>query len=732
MMTSTSSGQNPKIFSGKLHPGLWVIGIALLTAGIHNSLSLTKQHSLIYPLFVGAVLGGGLCAYTMRHRRQMRNLHRNGEKIRRSEWKYRTFFENSTDAMLIIENGEFVDCNDAVVALLGYNRKEEIIHTHPGRLSPEFQPDGRPSAEKADEMMQLAKERGQHRFEWNHLRKDGVEIPVEVSLTAIENDGGTKLHTVWRDLTVRKQAEQEREKAYAFLQEVIDGIPEALMVINRDYIVALANRVARDVAGGDPTSGCLKCHQVYHHRETPCEDAEHPCPLDTVIETGKPVMVEHVHRNSEGGKQIVELTAAPVFDEKGEVIQIIESCRDITDRKQAEDALLASVQKLALHVEQTPLAVIGWDVDFRVTEWNPAAEKIFGYTQAEAMGQHATFIVPEAVRESTDEVMANLLTTEGGNRSDNENVTRDGELVVCEWYNTPLVDANGRVIGVASLALDITDRKQAEEEREVLEQQLRQAQKMEAVGQMAGGLAHDFNNLLQVIGGYAELLQMNLEPDNPVASAISEISKASLRGKELINQLLAFSRRHVLSPTDLNLNEIIAPLLKMIRGLIGEHIELDFIAGHNLGTVHADCGMIEQVLVNLCVNAHDAMPDGGTLTIETENVLIDGGYAKAHSWATPGHYVLLSVTDTGCGMDRKTTKRIFEPFFTTKEVGKGTGLGLSVAFGIVKQHSGNISVYSEEDKGSIFKIYLPTVERPAEEVSRFAPDPVVGETPRLF
>ena len=268
--------------------------------------------------------------------------------------------------------------------------------------------------------------------------------------------------------------------------------------------------------------------------------------------------------------------------------------------------------------------------------------------------------------------------------------------------------------------------------RQQMEVQLRQSQKMEAVGQMAGGIAHDFNNLLQIIGGYTELSEAETKLESSVGSSLQQISKATSRGKTLVKQLLAFSRRQVMDPVDMNLNEAIKSLPSLIQGLIGEHIKLEIIPGHGLGTVHADRGLMEQVLVNLCVNARDAMPEGGALTIETENVLIDGEYAQTHLWATEGRYVLLSVSDTGCGMDKETLDHIFEPFFTTKEVGRGTGLGLSMVYGIITQHEGQISAYSELEKGTIFKIYLPLVERRAVEVSSVVSRAASGGTETLL
>jgi|GEM_PF-5708805 len=277
-----------------------------------------------------------------------------------------------------------------------------------------------------------------------------------------------------------------------------------------------------------------------------------------------------------------------------------------------------------------------------------------------------------------------------------------------------------------ALESEISQRKQAEASRDQLETRLLQAQRMEAIGQLAGGVAHDFNNILQAILGYGEIVLSIVDENSSARESLDQIMLAGERARTLVSQLLAFSRQQVLQMECVDLNETILGIIGMLRRIIGEHVLVKIIPGHQLGTILADRGQLGQILTNLCINSSFAMPDGGTITIETENVLMDEEYCTSHNWSKPGRYVLLSVTDTGCGMDAATLAQVFEPFFTTREVGQGTGLGLSTVYGLVRQHEGTIEVYSEPNKGTIFKIYLPVIERAATSVGDRIDGPVEG------
>ena len=424
---------------------------------------------------------------------------------------------------------------------------------------------------------------------------------------------------------------------------------------------------------------------------------------------------EVVNIDDDKNEIILDCRSHLIRDEKNRPIAMVGVSTDITEKKKKEEDLI----RLLSAVEQTSEIIVITDCKGNISYVNPAFENATGYSRDEVSGQNPRIIKSGFHPPEYYESLWNTINEGKTWRGKFTNKRKDGSIYYEEASISPIFSENGDIINFVAAKRDIT-------ENVLLEEQMRQAQKMEAVGQLAGGVAHDFNNLLQVITGNIELAMMNAENDPELKSELEEVAKAGEKARMLIAQLLAFSRRQIMKLEDIDLNSVIAGLINMLSRLIGENIQLDFVAGHQLGTVFADQGMVEQMIVNLCVNARDAMPTGGQLIIETENVLINGEYCKTHLWAHPGRYVLMNVTDTGHGMNSEILAKIFEPFFTTKPKDKGTGLGLSTVYGIVKQHDGMINAYSEPGKGTIFKVYLPTSERKASSVGSAVQGPVVG------
>jgi PAS domain S-box-containing protein len=353
-------------------------------------------------------------------------------------------------------------------------------------------------------------------------------------------------------------------------------------------------------------------------------------------------------------------------------------------------------------VSQGILITDAFGADNAIVYASPGFTRLTGYERDDVVGRDCRFlqgadtdpasitVLREAIREGRPCVVELL------------NYRKDGSSFWNSLAISPVRDEAGSLTNFVGVQTDVTARRQ-------LEAQFLQAQKMEAVGRLAGGIAHDFNNLLSVILAYSEMLSGDLKPGEPMHDDLKEIGTAALRGADLTRQLLAFSRQQVLEAKVLSLNEVLGGMERMLGRLLGADIEVTILPAIRLGNVKADPGQLEQIVMNLVVNARDAMPGGGHLTIETSNVDLDEGYAEAHHEVRPGSYVELAVSDTGTGMDKATQTRIFEPFFTTKDKGKGTGLGLATVFGIVKQSGGHIFVYSEPGKGTTFKIYLPRV-----------------------
>jgi two-component system cell cycle sensor histidine kinase/response regulator CckA len=418
---------------------------------------------------------------------------------------------------------------------------------------------------------------------------------------------------------------------------------------------------------------------------------------------------DFVHKD---GRYIATLVGSAALEGTTECISYV---TDISEQKQAEESLLASATHYRTLFENSPLPKFLYDNEtLRYLAVNDAAIAHYGYSREEFSTMTLADLLPQQNGVSTPSAVG--VAEDGAmDAGVHRHRKKDGSLIEVDVTVQEFV-FQGRPCGL-TIAVDTTERNR-------LEAQLRQSQKMEAIGLLAGGVAHDFNNLLSVILSYSKLLADPLNPGDPMRADLEEISRAGTRAAELTRQLLAFSRQQVLEPRVLDLNAAMSTISKMLQRVVGEDVELSIVMGSSLGTVRADPGQIEQVIMNLVVNARDAMPTGGKLTIETANVELDLGYASQHSGVQPGPYVMLAVTDTGTGMEPATVARMFDPFFTTRELGRGTGLGLSTVFGIVQQTGGNIWVYSEPGAGTTIKVYLPrSCGVPAEATEAPSPSP---------
>jgi PAS domain S-box-containing protein len=446
-----------------------------------------------------------------------------------------------------------------------------------------------------------------------------------------------------------------------------------------------------------------------------------------VASTGRPERFETYFETFGGW-----LAVSAYSTEKGYFVAVFDN---ITERKRAEEKNIESQNILRSIVENVPLRVFWKDAELRYLGCNAAFARDAGMSHPEDLigkddSQMAWRDRAERYRADDKLVMDNDTQKLG---YEEPQTTTEGHTLWLRTSKVPLHDFDGKVTGILGIYEDITARKQAEEEHHRLEEQLRHAQKMEAIGQLAGGVAHDFNNILNVIMGYGGLILDKIGPDSPLREQMNEVLAAAERASTLTKRLLIFSRKQVVDTRAVNVNEIISGIQKMLSRVIGEDIDLQINLADKRLTVMADSAQIEHVLMNLVTNARDAMPQGGHLTITTETAQMDDAYVAAYGYGKPGEYAVIAVADTGRGIDTETQKKIFEPFFTTKGIGEGTGLGLAISYGIVKLHNGYIKCYSETGKGTVFKIYLPLIEdSAASRIKAESPGAVKGGTETIL
>ncbi len=513
-----------------------------------------------------------------------------------------------------------------------------------------------------------------------------------------------RIESLDREFRLRRHAEgavrQQAERLRVTLHSIGDGVISTDAQGRVDFL----NPVAEELVGWEMGEAVgQRLEDVFHIvNETTRQPVENPALR--ALRDGKIVgLANHTVLISKDGTECpIDDSAAPIRDQQGAIFGSVLVFRDITKRKQVEEDLRLRDRAIRA-VSEGILITDAGQRDNPIIFATPGFERITGYSAAEAVGRNCRFLQgPETDKKSVAQLREAI---QGGCPCTVEllNYRKDGSPFWNSLSISPVRNDRGDLMHFVGVQADVTARRG-------LEEKVRQSQKMEAIGNLAGGLAHDFNNLLTVINGYSELVESQLPDSSPVRGLVREIGQAGERAASLTRQLLAFSRKQVLELKVINLNAVVTNTARMLKRLIGEDIDFNTALDPELGEVEADLGRIEQILINLSVNARDAMPQGGRLTIETRNVELSETYTEAFPELQAGAYVLLAVTDTGTGIDEKTKTHIFEPFFTTKAVGKGTGLGLATVFGIVKQSGGHVAVYSEPGSGATFKVYLPRVD----------------------
>ncbi len=517
------------------------------------------------------------------------------------------------------------------------------------------------------------------------------------------------IYTIYQQLQIHRIRRQliEREELFRLISENAADMIAVVDMNGRRIYNSLSYQKVLGYSMAE-LSESPSLEQIHPEDQERVKDA-----AEKARSTGMGQNLEYRIRHKNGTWRVLESTASVIRNSGGAPEKLVIVNRDITERKRAAEALRRSEINFRSVVEDAPYGIYRASSTGQFLLANPALRKMLGYDSQDELLE--VNLATDVYRDPSEHQRLNdlFLLEEGFKDTEVGWQRKDGTPITVRCSGRPVKDESGAVAYLEVFAEDVTQRR-------VLERQLHMAQKMEAVGRLSGGIAHDFNNLLGVIIGYSQVLKRALGSGSPLHEHAEEVEKAGQRAASLTRQLLAFSRQQVLEPTVLDINTLVSDTEKMLRRLIGEDIELSAKLDPVLGPVKADPGQVEQIIMNLAVNARDAMPQGGKLIIETANVELDEAYTRHHPGSRRGSYVMLAVNDTGTGMDAETQTHIFEPFFTTKERGKGTGLGLATVYGVVKQSGGYIWVESEVEKGSSFKIYLPRVEKTAPATEPFS------------
>jgi PAS domain S-box-containing protein len=639
------------------------------------------------------------------------------DALRQSEARYRHLIEHATDIIFTITvDGRLITVNKAAESLFGYAREAFIGQSIFELIAPEYR-------ETARQMIseKIAGSQSSTTYTIDVLRRGNERIPLEIS-TQVIYDGGLPLAVqgIGRDISERLRASEVLKEREHFFRALIEQSADVLVVIDDQPVVRYVSPAFRTVLGHDPavvtgTSG----FQLVH----PDDVSRAESAFRQVLTTTQSVSHELRVRDAEGVYRHMDIHVRNMLADP--IIRgIVLDCRDITDRRRTEQALRESEQRLRKLLETSGEGIAIRGADGRIAFANERFASILGYSVDQIVGWPIERVVAPSSQGVLRESFERRRATGRSESIDLQLLHRNGSHVDVILAASPMYDEQGNFSGALGMVTDITERKK-------LEAQLRQSQKMEAVGRLAGGVAHDFNNLLTAIRGHADLILTEVSEASPIRADCEEISRAADRAAALTQQLLAFSRKQMLQPVVLEIDAAIREMEPLLRRLINEDIDLLTALDAPSGTVRADRNQIEQVMLNLVVNARDAMPEGGTLRIATALVTVDAASEADHGDTAPGEYVKISVSDDGTGMDPLTLSHVFEPFFTTKDMGHGTGLGLSTVYGIIQQSEGYVRATSELNRGSTFDVYLPRVREPVRARSALqeaSPNVALGET----
>ena len=661
-------------------------------------------------------------------------MHSSGQSQFQAEEQFRLLVESVVDyAIFMLDpNGTIMTWNQGAERIKGYNANE-IIGKH---FSCFYSADDLIQRKPFKEL-EIAEAKGRYEEEGWRIRKYGSQFWASVVITAVRDNSGKLIgfSKVTRDLTERKQAEDALRESNNELERRVESRTAQVLRLSDEYRVSseryrLMIECVKDYAiytldqrgcvtswneGAERIYGYTSAEILGHHRSLffTKEDVARGLPQSELDEaTTKGRFSEEAWRvRKDGSRFWANGSITAVRDDTGRLREFVKIVRDLTERKQAEIELQKTLTALQLRdraVQAVPLGIVISDAqqsDSPIIYANSGFERLTGYSSQEVLNRNLDFLIGRKTDVASVNQFQNAIADGKECRLELIYHHKDGTPFWISQSISPVFDSTGRLIQFVAILADVTQRR-------ILEDQLRQSQKMEAVGQLAGGVAHDFNNLLTVIIGYCDVLFGELPADAPPNVSVQAINEAAQRAADLTRQLLTFSRKNVIEPQFVDLNKLVEDTERMLRRVIGEDVELTTKLDPNIGRMRVDPGQIRQVLMNLVINARDAMPRGGKLTIETQRVILEEPYVNSHVEVAVGRYVLLSVSDTGTGMTPEVRSRIFEPFFTTQPAGKGTGLGLSVVHGIVKQSLGHIGAYTEFGLGTTFKIYLPVVDEP--------------------